>query len=112
MRSSPVGSIQTHRLCGDDDPDYDPMNANVRAAYGDFRSRLRFDALRDALSARGCVLVPVTRPEWDVLEYTHQRTRASVLVTTATARVGLDEGDIWRIALSIAAPYASTSAQA
>jgi hypothetical protein len=110
-RTSPMGpwlghhiSIQTHRLGDDDDPDWDPMNANIRDAYGNFRTRLRFDALQEALSARACVLIPLTRPKWDVLEFIHPATGASVLVTTMAMTTGLDVGDVWQIALTRAMP--------
>jgi hypothetical protein len=93
-------SIQTHRLGGDGD--HDPMNANVRAAYGGFPSRLRFDSLQAGLSARGGGLTPVTRPEGDVLEFVHRPAGASVLVATAACAVGLAAGDVYRIALSAA----------
>jgi hypothetical protein len=92
-------SIQAHRLgCGEGQ---DPMNANVRASYGGFPSRLRFEALRDALGDQGCVLTPVPRHAWDVLEFAHVPTAASIPVATTAATVGVDDG--WQIALSAAA---------
>jgi hypothetical protein len=95
-------SIQTHRLGRDDG--YDPMNANVRAAYGDFRTRLRFEGLQEALSARDCALTPGTRPNRGVLEFVHPRAGASVLVATGAGAAGLDGGDVYAIVLSGAAP--------
>jgi hypothetical protein len=95
-------SIQTHRLGGDDGDD--PMNANVRAVYGEFRTRLRFDGLQEGLSAHDRVLIPAARPHGDVLEFVHPRAGASVLVASAARTMGLDEGDVYTIVLSGSAP--------
>ena len=92
-------SLQTHRLGDVDDTEYDPMNANVRRAYGAFTARLRFDALYEALLLHGCAFAEVPRPDWDVLEFTYPPTAASILVCTAGSDVGKAEGDVWQIAL-------------
>jgi hypothetical protein len=112
MRTSAAGpwhghhiSIQAHRLAGaNGDKGDGPMNANVRAAYGGFDTRLRFEELQEALSAHDCALTPAMRPDGDVLEFVHPRAGASVLVASAARTMGLVEGDVYAIVLSGAAP--------
>jgi hypothetical protein len=86
-------SVQVHRLDGD--PQW--MNDRVRQMYGPFRARLRFEHLAAELAASGCNVVEVPRPAWDVREFAHRPTRATVLVASAAANRWLDDGDVWHI---------------